>query len=116
MVIYSRSSIQNVNNWRLWITKTNALFNLIKEQGSNSLIDKIYLYAKTLNELKYQSQIKKRENTGIKRSNHSKVFIEYSQSMDDVYNNIDYYNPSRKRKVLTVFDDMIADTKTNKRF
>ena len=54
MVIYSRSSIQNVNNWRFWITKTNALFNLIKEQGSNSLIDKIYLCAKNLNELKYQ--------------------------------------------------------------
>ena len=36
--------------------------------------------------------------------------------MDGVYNNIDYYNPSRKIKVLTVFDDMIPDTKTNKRF
>ena len=33
--------------------KTNALFNLIKEQHSDSLIDKIYLYAKDLNEIKY---------------------------------------------------------------
>ena len=36
--------------------------------------------------------------------------------MDDVYNNIDDYNPNRKRKVLIVFDDMIEDIMTNKRF
>ena len=35
--------------------------------------------------------------------------------MDDVYNNIDDYNPNRKRKILIVFDDMIADMKTNKK-
>ena len=43
-------------------------------------------------------------------------FIEYSNTMDDVYNNIDYYNLKRKRKVLIVFDDMIADIMTNKKF
>ena len=36
--------------------------------------------------------------------------------MDDVYGNIGNYNPSRKRKVLIVFDDMIADIMTNKKF
>ena len=36
--------------------------------------------------------------------------------MDDVYENIDDYNPSEKRKVLTVFDDMIVDIMTNKKF
>ena len=36
--------------------------------------------------------------------------------MDDVYNNIDHYNPKRKRKILIVFDDMIADIMTNKKF
>ena len=36
--------------------------------------------------------------------------------MDDVYENIDDYNPSRKRKKLDVFDDMIADIMTNRRF
>ena len=36
--------------------------------------------------------------------------------MDDVYNNFDDYNAKRKRKVLIVFDDMIADIMTNKRF
>ena len=35
--------------------------------------------------------------------------------MDDVYNNIDDYNPERKRKILIVFDDMIADIMTNKK-
>ena len=36
--------------------------------------------------------------------------------MDDVYINIDDYNPKRKRKILTVFDDMISDIMTNKQF
>ena len=36
--------------------------------------------------------------------------------MDDVYINIDNYNPKRKRKILTVFDDMISDIMTNKPF
>ena len=33
--------------------------------------------------------------------------------MDDVYNNIDYYNPNRNRKILIVLDDMIANMMTN---
>ena len=36
--------------------------------------------------------------------------------MDDVYENIDDYNPIRKRKKIIVFDDMIADITTNRRF
>ena len=36
--------------------------------------------------------------------------------MDDVYENINDYNPSRKRKVLIIFDDMIADIMSNKKF
>ena len=48
--------------------------------------------------------------------NDPKAFIEYSQCMDDVYNNIDDYNLTRKRKILIVFDDMIADIMTNKKF
>ena len=38
--------------------KTNVLLDLIKEQGSDELIEKIYLYAKDLNEPKYQLLIK----------------------------------------------------------
>ena len=36
--------------------------------------------------------------------------------MDDVYENIHDYNPSRRRKILIVFDDMIADIRTSKKF
>ena len=95
--------------------KTNALLNLIQQDNSN-LIDKIYLYAKDLEEPKYQFLIKNRENAGIKNLNDPNAFIEYSNTMDDVYNNINDYNPKRKRKVSIVFDDMIADIMTNKKF
>ena len=93
--------------------KTNALLNLINEQGD---IDKIYLYAKDLSEPKYEFLIKKREDVGIKYCNDPNAFIECSNRMDDIYQNINDYNPSRKRKILIVFDDMIADIMTNKKF
>ena len=59
--------------------------------------------------------IKKREDVRIKHLNDSKAFIKYSQCMDDVYKNIDDYNPSRKTKNLIAFDDMIADIMSNKK-
>ena len=59
--------------------------------------------------------IKNRKNAGIKHVNNSKAFIECSNTMDDVYENIDDYNPSRKRKVLIIFDDMIGDIMSNKK-
>ena len=93
--------------------KTNALLNLIKEQDD---IDKIYLYAKDLSEPKYEFLIKKHEDVGIKYYNDPNAFIECSNRMDDVYQNIDDYNPSRKRKILIVFDDMITDIMSNKKF
>ena len=93
--------------------QTTALLNLIKEQDSESLIDKIYLYPKGLNVPKYQFLIKKRKNIGTK---HLKHLNEYSQCTDDVDNNIDDCNPSRKRKKLIVFDDMMADIMSNKKF
>ena len=74
------------------------------------------MYAKDLEEPKYQLLIKKRENIGINNLNDPNAFIEYSNTMDDVYNNIDDYNPKRKRKVLIVFDDMIADIMANTNF
>ena len=96
--------------------KTNALLNLIQKQNNKNSIDKIYLYAKDLSELKYQFLIEKRENAGIKNYNDPNAFIEYSNTMDDVYSNIDDYNPKRKRKFLIVFDDVIADIMTNKKY
>ena len=89
------------------------MLNLIKEQDD---IDKIYLYANELSETKYEFLIKEREDVGIKHLNDSNAFIECSNTMDDVYENIDGYNPSRERKILIVFDDMIAEIMTNKKF
>ena len=54
-------------------------------------------------------------NAGIKHLNNSNAFTERSNTMDDIYENIDDYNPSRKKKII-VFDDMIADITTNKKF
>ena len=60
--------------------------------------------------------IKKREDVGIKHVNNSNAFIECSNTMDDVYENIHDYNPNRRRKILIAFDDMIADIMTDKKF
>ena len=93
--------------------KTNTLINLINEEND---IDKIYLYARDLSELKYEYLIKKHEDAGIKHLNNPNAFIECSNTMDDVYENINDNNPIRKRKKLIVFDDMIADIMSNKKF
>ena len=93
--------------------KKNTLINLINEQNNT---DNIYLYARDLSEPKYEYLIKKREDAGIKHVNNPNAFIECSNTMDDVYENINDYNPIRKRKKLIVFDDMIADIMTNKKF
>ena len=93
--------------------KTTTLLNLINEQND---IDKIYLYAKDLSEPKYENLIKKRKDAGIKHLNDPNAFIEGSNTIDDVYENIDEYNPSTKRKVLIVFDTMIADIMANNTF
>ena len=92
--------------------KKNALLNLINNQPD---IDKIYLYAKDPYETKYQYLINKREKVGLDHFDDPKDFIEYSNDMQDVYKNIEDYNPITKRKVLIVFDDMIADMINNKK-
>ena len=95
--------------------KRNTLLNLIKEQDYHGVIDKIYLYARYLSEPKYQFLIKKKD-AGIKHVNNANAFIVCSNTMDDVYKHIDNYNPKRDKKVLIVFDEMIADIMTNKKF
>ena len=90
--------------------------DLDQENIEQEDIDKIYLHAKDLSEPKYEFLIKNGENAGIKHVNNSKALIECSNTMDDVYENINDYNPSRKRKVLIIFDDMIADIMSNKKF
>ena len=86
--------------------------NLINTQPD---IDKIYLYAKDLYDAKYQYLINKREKVGLDHFNDPKAFLEYSNDMQNVYKNIEDYNPNKKRKILIVFDDMIADKINNKK-
>ena len=93
--------------------KTNTLLNLVSQQDD---IDKIYFYAKDLTKPTYEFLIKKRENVGIKHLSDPNAFIECSNTMDGVYENIDDYNSNRQRNILIVFEDMIADIMTNKKF
>ena len=87
--ITNKNNVQNFDNWWFWIRKTNTLLNLINEQN---YIDKIYLYARDLNEPKYKVLIKKRNDAGIKYLNDPNTFIEWSNTMDDVYENINNFN------------------------
>ena len=93
--------------------KTNTLLHLINDLHP---IDKIYLYAKDLHEPKYEYLINKREQAGIKNLNDPHAFIEYSGDMNDVLDDINNCNKNRDKKVLIVFDDMIADIEYNKNF
>ena len=119
--IVSNKKIKEDNNWpfRMLIIgpsgsgKTNTLLHLINNLHP---IDKIYLYTKDIHEPKYEYLINKREQTGIKNLNNPKAFIEYSDDMDDVLDDINIYNKNRDKKVLIAFDDMIADIEYNKNF
>ena len=71
--------------------KTNALLHLINNQSD---IDKIYLYTKDPCEAKYQFLIKKKKRKYT--INDPKAFIEYSNDIQDVYKNINEYNPGKK--------------------
>ena len=91
--------------------KTNALLNLINNQPD---IDKMYLYAKDPYEAKFQYLINKREKVGLDHFKDPKAFMEYSNDLEDVYKNVENYNPGKKRKILIVFDGPIADMINNK--
>ena len=78
-------------------------------------IDKSYLYAKDLFEAKHQLLINKRKSARLKYLNDWKAFVEYSNDMDNIYKNIGECNPNKKRKILIVLDNMIADMVSNKK-
>ena len=91
---------------------TSSLFNLINQQPD---IDKMYLYNKKPYEAKYRLLINKRESTALKHFNDSKVFIEYSSDMNNIYKSIEKHSLNKKRKILIVFDGMIPLMLNNKR-
>ena len=119
--IVSNKKENKDNNWPFTMLiigpsgsgKTNTLLHLINDLHP---IDKMYLYAKNIHEHKYEYLINKREQAGIKNLNDPHAFIEYSDDMDDVLDDINNYNKNRDKKVLIVFDDMIADIEYNKNF
>ena len=76
--------------------KTNYLLNLI--QRGNHIVDKIYLYAKDLEEPKYKLLTDKRAKASINFNNDPNTFIEYSNFMDDILSNIEDYNKKGKEK------------------
>ena len=91
--------------------KTNTLLHL---KDKFHPIDKIYLYAKDTDEEKYQYLINKREQVGIKNLNDPHAFIEFSDDMNDVLEDINNYNENRDKKVLII--DMIADIMRSEKF
>ena len=84
------------NNWPFKIViigpsgsgKTNTLLHLINNLHP---IDEIYLYAKDIHEPKYEYLINKREQVGIKNLNEPHTFIECSDDMNDVLDDINNY-------------------------
>ena len=121
IVSNKNTSSSKDNNWpfRMLIIgpsgsgKTNTLLHLINNLHP---IDKIYLYAKDIHERKYEYLINKREQAGIKNLNDPQAFIEYSDDMNDVLDDINNHNKNKDKKVLIVFDDMIADIEYYKNF
>ena len=63
----------------------------------------------------YQLLINGGEKVGVKSLKNPKAFIDYSQTVDDLYENLEDDNSTRKRRVLIVFDDMIVNLKSNKK-
>ena len=93
--------------------KNNVLLKLIKNQQPD--IDRIYLYIKDPFESKYQLLINGKERVGIEILKNPKIFIDYSQTIDDAYENLEDCNPTKKRRVLIVFDDVIWWYESNKK-
>ena len=89
------------------------LLNLTKHQWSD--IDKIYLHDKYPFKSKYQLLINGREKIEFKQLKNLNAFIHYLQTIDDIYKNLEVYNPTKDKKVFLVFDDMIADMQANKK-
>ena len=57
--------------------------------------------------------INNHKGVDLKQYNDTKAFIKYSNVVDDIYENIEEYNRNKDRKILIVFDDMIADKITS---
>ena len=63
----------------------------------------------------FNFKLEKRKSAGLKRFYDSKDFTEYPNDMDDIYKNIERYNPNKKHEMLIAFDEVIADMLSNKK-
>ena len=112
MAIYSRPSYRILMIGGSGSRKANTWLNLTNHQPN---IDKTYPYAKDPYKAWHQFLINKWEKFGLKHCNDPKAFTEYSNNMQGIYKNIEEYNPGKKRKLLIIFDDMIAVMISNKK-
>ena len=64
--------------------------------------------------VKAQLLIDGREKVEMKNLKNPKTFIDYSEKINNVYENLEDYNPTKKRVVLIVFDDIIANMEFRK--
>ena len=112
--MFNQSKYIIIQNGLLFLTiliesrsgKTNVFLNLVKYQRLD--IDKIYIYVKDSFESKYQLLINGR---GIENLKNPKVWIDHSQTIDDVYEVLEDYNITKKRRMLIVFDDVASEWK-----
>ena len=90
MTTYSRSFFQNTNNWQFWIRKNKLIIkcNITRTRYGLDL----FVCQRSI---RIERLAINREDSGIKHYNDPKAFMEYSSTMDDVYNNINDYNPNR---------------------
>ena len=91
--------------------KTNELLNAINCKVCS---EKNKLYAKDPYKTKYQFLMNTWKCEGVKHCNDSKSFTEYENDTDNIHENIEEYNPNKERKMLFMFDDMIADILSNR--
>ena len=68
-----------------------------------------------IDQSQYRLLIHEREKIEMKTLKNTEAFIDYSQTIRDAYENLREYNPAKQRKVFIIFDDMIADIKTDKK-
>ena len=92
--------------------KTNTLLSLIKEQDDTDNLFECKRFKWTQISI-FDQKVRRCRNKTVKWSKCIYWVLKYDGWL---YESIDHYNPSRKRKILTVFDDMIVDIITNKKF
>ena len=73
------------------------------------------MYVKGPFQSKYQLLVNRREKPVIKELQNSKTFINYSQTINDVYENLEDKERKKKKKMIMVFNDMIADMEANEK-